>query len=39
MTQTKPIQETNINKPKKTGVKNHFKSMLVLSMLCIYSVF
>lgn len=37
--QTEPTQETNINKTKETGVKNHFKTLLVLSTLCIYSVF
>lgn len=35
MRQTEPAQKTNINKTKKTGVKNHCKTMLVLSMLCI----
>lgn len=39
MRQTEPTQGTNINKTKETGVKNHFETMLVLSTLCICSVF
>lgn len=39
MRQTEPTQETNLNKTKETGVKNHFKTLFVQSTLCIYSGF